>query len=317
MPYSVENKRSEAISESFLVAKFLAIVLVISGHYFEGSPLWIPVTIGLFVFSFSSGYFTAERYSDCVDIKQFWIGKLQRLLIPLMVVNVFLLLLFLFQGRENVAHLHTVLAWFGLSGILDWLSIKNKSPFGNGLWFFTLLLIFYSVFPLLNFFCKTKRRAWAFVIFLSILCIGGQIYASPPYMLWLTVFGFGFGVFVRRVAWYPSYGSSRIVFFLCGIVFVLANAYGYKQVNLLLVAILSIAVVAILMNLSLSKKNIGVLAILLPCVFEIYLIHTYLFISLQWGGRVAGFLTSVFLILLISYLLASGSKYLIKRVLYK
>ena len=107
----INDRRAEEISESFSVAKFLAILLVVTGHYFEGSLLWIPVTIGLFVFSFSSGYFTSERYFGHIAIKKFWAGKFKRLLPPLLIVNIFLLLLFLWQGKDDIFHPHTIMAW--------------------------------------------------------------------------------------------------------------------------------------------------------------------------------------------------------------
>ena len=34
-------------SFNFAVAKVLAILLVVTGHFFDGTVLWVPVTVGL------------------------------------------------------------------------------------------------------------------------------------------------------------------------------------------------------------------------------------------------------------------------------
>ena len=139
----------QQISENFTLAKFLAIILVSTGHYFEGSLLWVPVTVGLFIFAFASGYFTAIKHTQRLPLKRFWIAKFKRLGPPIIVINLFLLALFLLQGREGIWHPHTLLGITGLSGFLNWLDIKSQSPFGAGLWFLTVLLLFYLVYPLL------------------------------------------------------------------------------------------------------------------------------------------------------------------------
>ena len=145
---TVEITRQE-VSENFTLAKFLAIILVSTGHYFEGSLLWVPVTVGLFVFAFASGYFTAIKHTPSLPLKAFWSAKLKRLGPSLIVINLFLLALFLLQGREGIWHPHTLLGITGLSGFLNWLDIKSQSPFGAGLWFLTVLLLFYLIYPLL------------------------------------------------------------------------------------------------------------------------------------------------------------------------
>ena len=115
----------QQISENFSVAKLVLILLVATGHYFDGSILWVPVSIALFVFAFSSGYFTAYRYRGTFKISSFFLGKARRLLPSLIAINGFLLLLFIWEGRENIAHTHTFFSAFGLVGFLDWFGVKN------------------------------------------------------------------------------------------------------------------------------------------------------------------------------------------------
>jgi peptidoglycan/LPS O-acetylase OafA/YrhL len=292
---------AEQISENFSVAKLLAILLVVTGHYFDGSLLWVPVSIGLFVFSFSSGYFSAARYQGVLDIRKFWSGKFRRLLPALFVVNIFLLLIFVMQGRSGIWHHHTIIAWFGLSGILDWFGIRNASPFGNGLWFFTALLIFYVVYPVFNSLCSSRSRSVIFIFCFAIICFLGQVYASLPYMLWLTIFGFGFGVFASRVDWHPSRAFAWSGLGVVVLVFLIVNIFGYKQLNIIFIALMSIYAVAILLCAPLHERYIGPLALWIPCVLEIYLLHTYIFVRSPALGDAMGYLLSMLLVLSCAY----------------
>lgn len=292
---------SKQISENFSVAKLLAILLVVTGHYFDGSPLWVPVSIGLFIFSFSSGFFSAERYHGIFDISSFWSSKFKRLLPALFIVNIGLLALFLWQGKIGIWHHHTIISWFGFSGLLDWLGIRNTSPFGNGLWFFTLLLLFYASYPVLNSICSSRQRSFIFISCFALICSLGQIYAPLPYMLWLTVFGFGFGVFASRVIWRPSRVVAWSGFFLVFLGFLIANIFGYKDLNIIFIAFMSIATVAILLCTPLRERYIGPLALWIPCVLEIYLLHTYIFVRSPGFGDAIGYLLSIVFILLSAY----------------
>jgi hypothetical protein len=140
-------------SRVFDILKFGSICLVFFGHFFGNQiPLiWIPVTTALLVFSFSSGYFTHLKYKPHLDVKAFWKNKFQRLGIKLFVINGFLLLMFIFQGRPDIWTWQTFVNMIGLTGILNWFHIPNLSPYGKGLWFFTLLII---LSLLLNRFSK-------------------------------------------------------------------------------------------------------------------------------------------------------------------
>ncbi len=292
---------SERVSESFSVAKLLAILLVVTGHYFDGSPLWVPVSIGLFVFSFSSGYFSAERYEGAIDIRKYWSSKIKRLLPVLFIVNGLLLIFFLWQEKSEIWHYHTIIAWFGLSGILDWFGVRNASPFGNGLWFLTVLLLFYVAYPLLNGLCASRNKAFVFIAFFAVICFVWQLHAPQPYMLWLTVFGFGFGVFANRVNWRPSRFFAFLSLIVIAVLFLTANLFGFKQFNILLIAAMSMATVAILLCVPLREIYIGPLVLWLPCVLEIYLLHTYVFVRLPELGNAIGYFLSIVLVLACAY----------------
>src|SRR5471032_2893628 len=142
------NALDARVSLNFSVAKVVAIFTVLLGHWFSPSILWIPVTIGLFIFAYSSGYFTARIYGARLDIRRFWVNKLERLGIRYWVTLGFLDVVVMIRGGR-LFHWHTLVHLFGLSGVLNWLDIHNRSGLGAGLWFFTLLLVFYLVYPCL------------------------------------------------------------------------------------------------------------------------------------------------------------------------
>ena len=306
----------QQISENFSVAKLVLILLVATGHYFDGSILWVPVSIALFVFAFSSGYFTAYRYRGTFKISSFFLGKARRLLPSLIAINGFLLLLFIWEGRANIAHTHTFFSAFGLVGFLDWFGVKNVSPFGNGLWFFTVLLVFYGVYPFLNFICSTKNRTIFFIITLGVFCLLGQIYASPPYMLWLTVFGFGFGVFLSRVNWIPCVSKIIYLFVFLSGLFLGLNFFGFKLANVFFITILSILVASLLLVARVPSGLLGPLNCWLPCVLEIYFLHTYLFVRSPVLGVVTSYVFSIINILFLAYLINKFSN-LIAQVVAK
>lgn len=288
-------------SLNFYYAKFFAILVVATGHYFEGSLLWIPATVCLFIFGFSSGYFTAGKNDKNLNIHQFWLAKIRRLGPTLIVVSTFLAVVFAFEGRTGIVSWHSLISIVGMSGFLDWFAVKNLSPFGNGLWFLTVLWLFYMLYPVLAVSCKTKMGAWISLGLSFLICTAGNFYASPPYALWPTVFSFVFGVFIRRVEWSPKPLISILLAIFVAIVMFGFNIAGVKLINYYLLIMMSILVVGFLLsNNSCLLKNYGQLSAV-GCVFEIYLIHSYLFIRTDFV--VVGYVGSLIVILVAAYLL--------------
>lgn len=270
---------SPQISFNFAVAKVLAILLVVSGHFFEGSLLWIPVTVGLFVFAYSSAYFTSNKYGDSFQQRSFWANKIGRLAIPFWVSQGFLLLLFLATGREGIWTWQTLVHWLGQSGWLNWFAITNASPFGSGLWFFTLLLVFYLLYPLLARWNDTPKKANILLPVTLFLALILSHEVKVGHALWLTAFAFWFGVYAARN---PLGGSARL-WLITGVVsmFIMlaANFLGVKFLNTPLLLCMSIAAVLWIEKAVLPRTYLSWTMRLSPVLLEIYLIHTYLFIK--------------------------------------
>lgn len=291
------------VSDNFMLAKFLAIILVSTGHYFDGSPLWVPVTVGLFIFAFASGYFTSLKHSADIPLSRFWLAKTKRLGPPLIVINLFLGILFLFQGREGIWHPHTLLGMTGLTGLLNWFGIPNQSPFGAGLWFMTVLLLFYLIYPVLAKFLISRGAGIAFLLSSAAVCAWGHLHVSPPYMLWPTVFGFCLGAISGRLDWQPQKTPTIALGTIAVLAMLAANVMGIKQFNVLFIVIISIACVAFLLSVPISFPANSV-SILSGSILEIYLIHGYLFLHpAGWPGWL-GYLASMLVILIAAVLLS-------------
>lgn len=302
------------ISDNFTIAKFLAIVLVSTGHYFNGSLLWAPVTVGLFVFAFSSGYFTALKHPTNAPLKDFWLAKLKRLGPPLIVINLFLALLFLVQGHEGIWHPHTLIGMTGMTGLLNWFGIPNQSPFGAGLWFMTVLLIFYLIYPQLARCLESTRAALIFIAISALVCTLGHLYVSPPYMLWPTIFGFCLGVMGGHIDWQPSAKYAMAIGATTLITLLGLNAIGLKQFNMLAIIIISIASVACLLRFPLNLP-VSRFALVSSSILEIYLIHGYLFVRPSAWPDWAGYLASMIIILIASVTLHYMAQLISRRLL--
>lgn len=284
------------VSLNYSVAKVIAIFTVVAGHWFSGTILWIPVTFGLFIFAFSSGYFTRTLYGDTVDRRHFWHKKLERLGLRYWVILTFLSVVVVLKGK-SILHAHTLVHFAGLSGILNWAGVSNRSGLGAGLWFFTLLLIFYIAYPGLAQVARSKRGA------ALVTCAGfaGAVYLEEHvrvgHELWLTSFGFVAGVMygahqVRlKAAWVLAAAMLSSVALLG------TNLAGYTALNTVLIAATSLALALWLSRAVFTQWSIlQAVAKLERYLLEIFLIHTYLFLHLT-GNSGLDFAVSLVVIL--------------------
>lgn len=303
------------VSFNFEIAKVLAILTVVTGHFFDGSVLWVPVTVGLFVFAYSSAYFTSVKYSADCSWSVFWKNKVKRLAIPFWLTQSFLLMMFVAVGRDGIWTWQTLIHWLGQTGWLTWLGFKNASPFGNGLWFLTLLLIFYFVFPLIAYLNASAARARALMLCATLVALWLHEKVKIGHELWLTALGFWFGAYSAR---YPPLGSARFWFALaiaasCGMF--VANSLGIKALNVFFLVGAAMATVSWLMVAQLPRRYLSLLSLLTPCLLEIYLIHTYLFVR---GGLpvVARYIASVLLTLVLALLISRVTSWFERKLLH-
>ena len=296
-------KNSSPASFNFQIAKVLGILIVATAHFFPDTMLWVPSSVALFIFGFSSAYFTHLKYSQHFDAFPYWTNKVIRLGYPLLVINVFLLVVSSIVSSRTIWVWQTPLHIVGLSGLLDWLHIDNASPLGNGMWFFTLLLVFYGVYPLLR---MANQHAVSSLLLL-LIALAGMSYCHVQYpvgyYLWPTAFSFIFGVYIAghplRLP-IPVYILGGVVsVFLMGMLNFLLRVNAY---NFFLIMAASALFSVWLREAILPAWLLRPTGYLSDIVLEIYLIHTYLFFIFT-GSKFADYVLSMCVILLTAKLL--------------
>jgi len=288
------------VSLNFSIAKVIAIFTVVAGHWFTGTVLWIPVTFGLFIFAFSSAYFTARGYGARIDRQQFWRKKLERLGLRYWVILSFLSLLLIAAGKP-VLHWHSLVHFAGLSGLLNWFSIPNRSALGAGLWFFTLLLLFYFAYPHLAKICEKRRRAGYVVVIVSGAALILDMNVKVGHELWLTALGFVLGIGYALHEPNVKHREALILSVIFSLCLLLVNVLtNLKQLNPFLIFATSISLSAWVSKVPLPGWRVAKkLAKMEDYLLEIFLIHTYLFVRIS-GNTYLDFLTSVVLIVVVA-----------------
>ena len=313
VPVSGPLAVTSAASFNYSFAKVIAILTVTAGHWFTGSILWIPVTFGLMVFAFSSGYFTAALYGPHVDRPRFWHKKLERLALRYWILLAFIAVVVVLKGG-SVGHWHSLLHVFGLSGVLNWVNVPSASGLGAGLWFFTLLLLFYLAYPYLILAVATKQAAVAVVTGGFVLAVVLEHKVKVGHELWLTMFGFVAGVaFGAHRPSVPARWMLALTVSLWGALFFL-NVLGIKSLNTVLIAGGGLAVSVWLTVAQLPHwRVLKAVALLDKYLLEIFLIHTYLFVR-PTGLQGADFAFSLVLIIVVSVLLSALADKISARV---
>jgi hypothetical protein len=296
--------QADPASFGYSLFKVLSILVVASGHWFTRSPvpLWIPTVVGLFIFAFSSALFTTRIYGAELDVKAFWRKKLQRLLVRYWFLMAFLALLMVALGQP-VFHWHSLIHVFGLSGLLNVFG-HNRSALGAGLWFFTLLLLFYVSYPYLvrMFAAAGPRLLLPLAITAVFVVLDREIHLG--FSLWLTTLGFILGVFAGRYGTRVAPGLS--LFLAVGtlaLMMALNVKLDYKAANSALLALVCISTNLWLMKARIPQwQPLRLLASLENCLLEIFIIHTYLFIH-PTGREGLDFVVSLALIIATAWML--------------
>lgn len=320
MTHPMSRTDQESVSFNFSVFKVLSILCVVSSHWPSAVnlplPLWIPTTIGLFIFSFSSGFFTTRIYGVDVDVRAFWAKKVERLAVRYWFLLAVLSALLLIQGK-TIFHWHSLVHVFGLSGVLNLVG-PNASALGAGLWFFTLLLLFYLAFPYLARLAAASRGDFMAPMLITLVFFYLNDHFVLPFSLWLTALGFVLGVFAGMYGTQVSARTSLALTLISLTVLLVNNVvFGYKSANGVLLGGACIAANLWLMRARLPEwKVLKVLAKLESCLLEIFIIHTYLFIH-PTGIAAFDFVVTMGLIIVAAWKLNTWGSMLVKRAFNK
>lgn len=272
-------------SLNYSVAKVLAIFTVAAGHWFTGTLLWIPVTFGLFVFAFSSGFFTTAIYGERIERRSFWRKKLERLGVRYWVILAFLTVVVALNGK-TVLHWHTLVHFAGLSGVLNWAHVPNRSGLGGGLWFFTLLLAFYLAYPALARAGRCAAWAAPLAVGATALSIYLEEHVPVGHELWLTALGFVLGVLYASHATRVSTGFAALLALVsCALLLVLNAALHEHRANPALMTFASTGIAIWLAQARLPAWPVFArIARLERYLLEIFLVHIYLFVRPSGSG---------------------------------
>ena len=285
------------ISYNFSIAKVLSILTVVAGHYF-GGLLWIPTTIALFIFAFSSGYFSSSKYTGDFSVGKFWKAKVVRLGLSLALINLFLLMLFLYQGRSNVMTWDTLWGMSGLSAALAWFGLPYHSPFGYGQWFLTVLWIYYLAYPAIERINRSPDTATAFLLSALVVTTYLNFHVTVGYELWMTVFGFILGTYAGRIPARMTFArSGGILGASIAAMLILNKFFNVNFLNYYFILVSSVMVCNILLVRRLPDALGPFILPFAGCVLEIYLLHYYLFVRFP-ASAIAGFALSLTLILI-------------------
>ncbi len=311
---SLAEERTTRTSKNYSAAKGTAAIIVMVGHFVCIPNFWIFVDIGLLVFSISSGYFTMQRYQSAFSWVRFWRGKFKRLIPPLIIIEIFLLILFLIQGQEGLQTWQSVVNLIGMNGFLNWFHIANPSPYGAGMWFLTLLIVFYAVYPYLERLYRSKISS--LLVTIGVVVLFYQLHWRFEYnhALWLTASGFFVGMYFSR--WHiclPALISLGGV--VAAGVSMLFTHYilDCDWLNFLFMLTIAAYGLLFLQEIKLPKILIQVGAWLSGVLLEIYLLHPYLFIK-PTGLLGLNISISIAVVLLVAFFLSQFAKLLSRRL---
>lgn len=292
------------ISRNFAAAKVGSCLMIIAAHHFPGTVLWVPAVVGLFVFGYASGFFTAARYTGPFSLRPFWGRKMQRLGWDLLVIDSFLLILFLAQGTRGLTSWHTLLSLFGLNGFLDWLGIPNRSPYGAGLWFFTLLLLFYLVYPVLERINRRRAPACALLAVSVPACLALHYLLPMNHTLWMTALSFILGVFAFRYRPSVHIAIPTFTVLASALAMLLLNLHKVYVLDFPLVLTGAVGLVMCLTTAALPDRFVALFIPLSGCLLEMYAIHWYLFTGSERLSKGASFAISLLLTIACAWLLS-------------
>lgn len=300
-------------SVNFELAKAVSITTVVIGHFFSSFP-WAVVTVALCIFGFSPAYFTDKKYAEGV-LYGYWTNKFKRLFFRVIVINLFLIFLLLIKGKQGIFSWHSIVHLFGASGFLNWFHVANKSPLGNGLWFFTLLLVFYIAYPFLR---KTPPILINYynLLLCYLLLFTMQFFYPMGHMLWVTSFSFISGIFFCRKKIKFSLIQFCVVIFPLLFCILLFKYIKIKNGNLIIISAFSVLSSVLLLNLQLKiPQFVSSFSLFINNhMVEIYFIHGYLFYR-PFSSQLINFFLSVLLITIVAYLLLKASVSIQKLVL--
>lgn len=299
------------ISKNMSCLKGIAALTVMLGHYSHIPNFWVVVTMCLLVFSISSGYFTHNRYHNTFSWMEFWKRKAIRLAPRLLFINTLLICIFFFQDKPGLWSMHTFINLIGMNGILNWLKIHNASPLGAGMWFFTLLIVFYCTYPIIEKCYKGKYVSFFFTVTVIILLYVCQANTYYSHALWLTAAGFFIGIYISH----NKFSVSRwFLFSVMSVILIIMLIFHFflqiDNINYFFILSIPSLFILILKTIVLPQTIVKIGAWFSSMLLEIYLLHPYLQIT-PTSYSVVNIYSSIILVIFVSFCLVNFLNYIL------
>ncbi|MFA5886199.1 MAG: acyltransferase [Patescibacteria group bacterium] len=288
-PRQISEWLPATVSAEIKGAAIIMIVLSHIGYFLVNDtrflwPLSIMAGVGVNLFLFLSGFgLTASQLSKDLSIRDFYKRRLLKIFVPYWLLLVVVLLLDIFFLNINYSWQFIFSAGLGIITHAD-----LYSDFNSPLWYFTFIIGYYLLFPLVF----SRRRPWLSAIVLGLVGYG-LIYYNPVYfqnvlhLYRVHIFAFPLGVLA---AWLvtklprpnflanPLRGYSVIIYWLAMIMASAAFIYfnvnsaigaSYQEEQLMsLIAMIALVVIFIIKKFEFKALSwVGIYS------YEIYLWH--------------------------------------------
>lgn len=274
---------SDKVSNGVYIAKGIAIIFVVIGHYHPYYPKywrflthWI-YTFHMPVFMFLSGFLFAKKeiIASFNEYKDFIKNKAKRLLLPYASVTLIALLLKTIGGY-----------FFELSNpinkqVLWHIFINPTGGFIDILWFIYVLFEIFIIFPLLLLLIR-KKIILLILLFILSFFTWPKIFVLDKLFFHLPVFAFGFIVFDYRQIIDKKVSFVFIVlliYIMCFTILFGLKVKDFYIINFLKMSLgITGALTVYFLSIKLSGKNISkILYVIGTYSMSIYLFHTISF----------------------------------------
>ena len=206
-----------------------------------------------------------------------------------------------------------MLAFPGLSGVLRWLDMERVTPMGNGLWFLTLLWLFYMLFPLLQRLLGQPLVGGIVVLGWALFSLFLEAYAWQGVFFYTTSWSFVFGCYIGLNR---QWIDSRTFWIFEGIAIptvILIKALVFPHLSgAFLIMLGTLIPLHVMLKYSLPFASIPAVRWMSSLMLGIYVIHGYLFVRIDYLGSVGSFALTVILILIVAESLTRFSDRIVK-----
>jgi len=230
------------------------------------------------------GFISAALLSkQAEDFRSFLVKRFTRIYIPLVLCLGVVLILQAGVGKI-VINRHTLYHLLGLTAFFKFLGVQSTATIGHGLWFVTVIVGMYLLFPILSTLFKHKNGFWHLVVFV-LFCTGLDHFIGGMERTFIVAMGFSVGVYFGANQYLEGLSSSKTgLFFIFPIGLFILNALSISIVrnipdfpHRLLYPLIPIAFVPVFLDLArrLPAQILKGISFFAGISYEFYILHFY------------------------------------------